>query len=118
MHSEARAGCLGLCPIDFEILPEMETPHPPQALCPSASLPHCENSKSFMQVHSQINSILVTQAPEVLSIRHGLSLLFLLSPTLSPELLKQFLSGLHFEIALSFVSYSSWLSPHTESPSH
>lgn len=86
-----KAGCTlrpGLCPVDFEKLPQMETPHLPHVLCRSASLFHCENSKSFMQEPFQINSILVTQAPEVWSIRNGFSSLFLLLPKLSPERLK------------------------------
>lgn len=56
-------------------------------------------TNSFMQELLQITSILLTQAPEVLSCRHSLSWIFLLSFKLSPELLKQFLSGLNFEAA-------------------
>lgn len=96
VHSEARAGCSGYVLLTLKYF-QRQRLHTLHTLCPSASLPHCENSKYSMQVPIQINSFLVTQAPEVLSIRQGLSSLFLLSPKLFPELLKHFLSNLHFK---------------------
>lgn len=95
--SEVRAVCSGLCPAGFGTPPRIP-PHPPQVTSSIASHPHCENSTSFVQVLLQITSILVTQAPEVLSLRHGVSWIFL-SLKLSPELLKQLLSDLNFEAA-------------------
>lgn len=65
-----KAGCTlrpGLCPVNFEKLPQMETPHFPQALCPSAFLFHCENSKSFMQVHWVMPSFLSTNTSKSFS---------------------------------------------------
>lgn len=105
--SEVRAVCSGLCPAGFGIPPRIP-PHPPQVTSSSASHPHCENSASFVQVLLQITSILVTQAPEVLSLRHGVSWIFL-SLKLSPELLKQFLADLWS--SWNSCSCSSWLPP-------
>lgn len=115
VHSGPGAGCSELCPVDFEIFPKMETPHPPQDLCPSAFLPHCENSKYLMQVPFQINSTWVTQAPELLSIRQGLSSLFYYLPSYFPNFSSSFsqaytLNSFNFHFLFFLAPSSHWKS--------